>query len=53
MNRIESLDRLIELLVEANHIANQLGLEFQNQLSDIQDLVAYELRAPDCEEAAE
>jgi len=53
MNRNQSLDRLVDLLHEANQIANHLGLECQNQLSDIQDYVAIELRGPESDEDAE
>jgi hypothetical protein len=47
MDRTAQLNRLVVLLAEANEIANKLGLDFQTELSDIQDHVAYELLEPE------
>jgi hypothetical protein len=46
MDKTAQLNRLVVLLAEANAIANELGLDFQTELSDIQDYVAYELLEP-------
>lgn len=50
---MKKLEILVDLLYQANQLANELGLDCQEQLSDIQDEIALQCREEDDLEAAE